>query len=206
VLFVSTYPNEGVAKKKAEISPACLYSQMDLPIEAAVWTADGPAAPDKPSEPLPGNLCFLRMGDVAVGIQFMLALDTDGKPATAQVVNDGAALGARHLSVTHTAGPLESGRGVVAVRVRAAEGLDDAGFAAFRQSFSQAKSSARMDGSVVHLKADGLSGPLALDADLSAGKILNATGADPAMLAAPMSVNGKEFCKSILQTSGPAGF
>ena len=100
VLFVASYPKAG---RKPETEPVCLLSQMDVPAEADLWTKDGPTDPNRPAEPLPGNICFLRMGRVAVGIRFLLALDTGGKSVTAQVVNDGTAYRARRLTVTHSA-------------------------------------------------------------------------------------------------------
>jgi hypothetical protein len=203
VLFVASYPETG---RKAETEPICLLSQMDLPAEAQVWTADHATDPTLPSEPLPGNICFLRLGNVAVGIRFVLALDTAGNPVTAQVVNDGTAYAARRLTVIHSAGPPGSGRGAVAVWVRAAEGLDDPGFAAFRQSFISAEASAGLEGTVARLKAAGLKGELALDVDLASGALLRSEGADPAMQTPPMSVNGTEFGKKLLQTDAPAGF
>jgi hypothetical protein len=203
VLFLATYPVEG---RKPETKPVCLLSHMDLPAEAEVWTSDHATDPTQASEPLPGNICFLRMGDVAVGIHFVLALDPSGQPVTAQVVNDGAADGARRLTVTHSAGPPGPGQGTVAVWVRAEEGLDDPGFAEFRQNFSAAEASAATDGTVVRLKAEGLKGELGLAVDVAAGKLLQSEGADTAMQTGPMSVDGREFGKRLLESDDEVGF
>jgi hypothetical protein len=201
VLFLASYPLEG---RKPEREPVCLLSHLDLPAEAQVWIGDSAANPSQPSEALPGNNCFLRMGDVAVGLRFVLALDTDGKPVTVQVVNDGSAYGARRLTVTHSSGPSGAGRGTVSVWVRAAEGLDDTGFAAFRQKFMEAKSSAVTKGTVLSLRVAELERTLGLDADLGAGRLLHSEGADASMQTVPMSVNGKEYCRDLLGTSAAA--
>lgn len=202
VLFLASYPLKG---RKPETEPVCLLSHVDLPAEAQVWTGGGVTDTIRPSQALPGDDCFLRMGDVAVGIRFVLALDTGGKPVTAQVVNDGSTYGARRLTVTHSLGPPGSGRGTLAVWVRVAEGVDDASFAAFRQKFMEAKTSVVTQGTVVRVKAAGLKGTLGLDADLDAGKLLHCEGADAAMQTAPMSVNGKDISKGLLPSNSVHG-
>lgn len=203
VLFLASYPYENRNSRKPEGVPACLLSHMDLPVEAEVWTADKAASPALASQPLAGNMCFLRIGDVAVGIHFMLAVDTAGRPVTPQLVNDGAAKGARRLTVVHSSGPSTSGRATVAVRVRAAEGLDAAGFAAFRRSCMEAKTSAAIDGVIVRLEASGLQSALALEVDLAKGQLRHSAGADPKLQVAPASMNGKEYCKASLKTTTP---
>jgi hypothetical protein len=206
VLFVASWPAEGQKARKAESNPVCLLSHMDLPAEAAVWTSDSVTASDQQSQPLPGNICFLRMGDVAVGIHFIVAIDTAGKPVTAKVIGDGSAYGARRLTVTHSTESPEAGRGVVAVRVRVAENLDDAGFAAFRRNFMESKATAVTEGTVIRLKAAGLKATLVLEADLASGQLLHSEGAGAAMQTGPMSVDGKEFCKGLLQKNSAVGF
>ncbi len=203
VLFLASCPLQG---RKQEAEPVCLLSHLDIPVEAQVWTRECMADPAQSSQALPGNNCFLRMGDVAVGLRFVLALDTAGTPVTAQVVNDGSAYGARRLTVTHSSGPPGAGRGSVAVWVRAAEGLDDAGFAAFRHAFIEARTLVVTEGSIVRVKAPGLNGALGLDADLNTGKLLRTEGADAAMQTGPMSVNGKEFSKALLESKPSPGY
>lgn len=191
VLFLSTYPGLK-PPSKSETSPVCLYSHMDVPEEAVVWSADQPLDPKALSQPLPGNLCFLRMGDVAVGIRFLLAEDTLGKPVAAEFINDGRQFHAKRLSITHSAAPPGEGRGSVAVFVGVEEGLDDAGFTAFRKKFSEAHTSASRQGSVLSLNAEGTKNPLDLEADLTTGKLLLSEGGDPAVKIAPLSVNGNK--------------
>lgn len=191
VLFLASYQGNG-KPSKTEAPTICLYSHLDLPEEAAVWSTDQPLDPKLPSQPIPGNLCFLRMGDVAVGIRFLLAEDVTGKPVTAELVNDGQQFHAKRLSITHTATPPGEARGTVAVAVRAEEGLDDAGFAAFRKKFSEASVSADHHDSEVTLSAEGTKNALILKTDLKSGKVLQTAGGDPSVEIAPLSVNGKK--------------
>jgi hypothetical protein len=191
VVFLASYPGAG-KPSKSEPPPVCLYSHLDLPEEAVVWSVDQPLDPKLATQPLPGNLCFLRLGDVAVGIRFLLAEDVTGKPVTAELVNDGQQFHAKHLSVTHSATPPGEGRGTVAVAVSTAEGLDDAGFAVFRKKFSEAHTSADHHGSEITVSAQGATNSLLLQADLTSGKLLRSEGADPAVQIAPLSVQGKK--------------
>jgi len=191
VLFLASYQGNG-KPSKTEAPTICLYSHLDLPEEAVVWSTDQPLDPKMPIQPIPGNLCFLRMGDVAVGIRFLLAEDVNGKPVTAELVNDGQQFHAKRLSIAHTATPPGEGRGTVAVAVRAEEGLDDAGFAAFRKKFSDARVSADHRDSEITLSADGTKNPLLLKTDLKSGKVLQTVGGDPSVEIAPLSVNGKK--------------
>lgn len=206
VLFLSSWPPQGPLASKKDPVPVCLQSHLDLPAEAVVWTQDKPADPSQSSQPLPDNVCFLRMGDVAVGVHFLLATDPSGLPVTAEVVNDGLAYGARRLSVVHSSGPPGQGQGTVAVFIRVQEGLDDAAFATFRQNFIASKTSATCENGVVKLKADGLKNALALEADLLQGNVIHTEGADESMQTVPMSVNGKEYSHALLQQNAMAGF
>ena len=200
VLFMASCPPNDTKPFKPEYPLACLLSHLVLPTEAVVWIGGQPVAADKPSQPLTNNVCFLRIGDVVAGIRFVAAIDTNGQPVTAEMINDGGAYNARRLTVTHSAAAPEThGHGTVAVCVRVAEGLDDAGFAAFRKNFEAASATATTEGSTLRVKTAGLKGPLALDVDLAKGELLSSEGADAAMQTAPMSVNGKEYSAALLQ-------
>ena len=63
-----------------------------------------------------------------------------------------------------------------------------------------------MGGTVVRVKAAGLKGELGLVVDLEADKLLESEGAGAAMETAPMSVDGKEFGRRLLETDAAAGF
>ncbi len=193
VLFLATY-SEGGKQSENEPPPpcVCLYSHLDLPEEADVWSADQLLDPKLPTQPIPEKICFLRLGDVAVGIRFLLAEDVAGKQVTAELVNDGQQFHARRLSVTHSATPPGEGRGTVAVAARVEEGLDDAGFAAFRKRFSEAHVTAEHQGSEITLSTEGAKNPLFLQTDINSGKVLRSEGADPSVKIAPLSVNGKK--------------
>lgn len=191
VLFCSSYP--GVKPPpKDESNYSCLNSHLDIPEEAEVWSVDHLLDQKLTTQPIPGNICFLRMGDVAVGIRFLLAEDTFGKPVTAQLISDGHQFNAKRLSVTHSAVPPENGRATVALFVRTEEGLDDAGFSNFRRKFAAAKTSADHQDSVIRLKADGIKTHLILEVDLSTGKILHSEGCDPSVQIPPLIINGKK--------------
>jgi hypothetical protein len=191
VLFLSTYPGLK-APSRSEPPPVCLHSHLDIPEEAIVWSLDHPLDTNAPIQALPGNLCFLRLGDVAVGIRFLLAEDTSGKPVAAELINDGSQFHAKRLSVTHSATPPGDGRATVGVAVRTGEGLDDAGFAEFRRKFETASHGASHQGSTVLLNTQGMTDLLVLEADLSNGKVLRSKGGNPAVQIAPLSINGKK--------------
>ena len=76
--------------------------------------------------------------------------------------------------------------------VRTEEGLDEAGFAAFRKKFADAHASADHQGSIVRLSSEGSKNLLVLEADTTTGKILRSEGGDPAILIAPLTINGKK--------------
>jgi len=191
VLFLSSYPGLKPISQE-ETNNACLYSHLDLPEEAVVWSVDQPLDPKLPTQPIPGNICFLRLGDTAVGIRFLLAEDIAGKPVTAELVTDGHEYNAKRLSVTHSATPPGEKGGAVAMAVRTEEGLDEAGFAAFRKKFADAHASADHQGSIVRLSSEGSKNLLVLEADTTTGKILRSEGGDPAIQIAPLTINGKK--------------
>jgi len=191
VLFLSSYPGIKPVSKE-ETNSTCLYSHIDLPEEAVVWSVDQPLDQKVHTQPIPGNICFLRMGDAAVGIRFLLAEDSSGKPITAELIADGHQFNAKRLTVTHSATPLGEGSGLVAVAVRTAEGLDETRFADFRKKFAGAKTSAEHHGCVVSLKTEGNKNPLVLVSETSTGKLLRCEGSDQSVLITPLSINGKK--------------
>jgi hypothetical protein len=146
------------------------------------------------------------MGDVAVGVHFVLATDTSGQPVTAQVFNDGLSYGARRLTIVHSSGPPGQGQGTVAIFIKVQEGLDDTGFTTFRRDFIASKTSAASENGIVRIKAEGLKSTLALAADLTKGIVLHTEGANQAMQSLPMSVNGKEYSNGLLQKNATIGF
>ena len=190
VLFVASWSKGTSNYSKKTPAAECLYSHMDIPAEAEVWFADRAADLKAPSQPIPGNLCFLRMGDVAVGLRVLLAINTDGQPVTAELVNDGEAFHARRLSVTHSTEAPGDKRGTVAIAACAEEGLNDAGFSAFRKKFAELKTVASIEASVVQVAVEALPKKLLLKTDITTGAVLETKGADAMMQVAPTSVNG----------------
>jgi len=210
VLFLASWPKNNSNSKHKSLSkdsdPDCLLSHIDFPAEAIVWGAEKPLDPNAASQPVPDNLCFLRMGDVAIGIRFLLAEDTTGKPIPVELVNDGQAYHAKRLTVTHRAGNPGEGRGTVAVAISVTEGLNDAGFAEFRKNFANAKSSAMADKKTIRLTTQGGSKALGFDVDLNDGQVLHSEGTDFSRQIAPFSVNGKEYGAALLGGTSSGAF
>jgi hypothetical protein len=77
----------------------------------------------------------------------------------------------------------------------AAEGLDEALFAAFRRAFLAAdrQSSARVEGECVDLSVPGLAAPSRLTVDLRTEKRLAIDGADPAAQTGILNINGRDL-------------
>ena len=89
---------------------------------------------------------------------------------------------------------------LAAVAVRAAEGLDDSSFAAFRRAClaDGPQSSVRVEGERVDLAVPGLAAPLRLSVDLRTENRLALEGADPAVLTGILNVNGRDLGAALL--------
>jgi hypothetical protein len=87
------------------------------------------------------------------------------------------------------------GQVLAAVWVRAAEGLDESAFAAFRRAALGANEHvvAGIDGDRVDVSVPGLAAPLQLRADLRRGQRLATEGADPALQTGILNVNGRNL-------------
>lgn len=143
---------------------AGLWSHLVLPLDATLCDARGNALA---AGALPANeAVFLRLGDVAVGIRYLVARTCAGSAARLQLVEDGKQYAARRLTVTHAEGEPAAGRGTVAFWVRAAEGLDPAGFARFARAFAAVEPEVAERDGRIRLGVAGLHGPLRLDIDL----------------------------------------
>jgi hypothetical protein len=102
---------------------------------------------------------------------------------------------ARRLTVVHAA-TAPHGRGTLAVFLRAADGLDEEGFAAWRKKFSAAPATARLAGDLLVAEAAGDQGPLRIAADVAKGeRRVLAGGEAPALL----SVNGRDVGREVMQ-------
>lgn len=192
LLLASADPSDPRFRRYAP-EPTCLLSHVVIPAAAELWTADEPARPaaGKPPVELPaGGPAFLRFQDVAVGIWM--------KPGPARLVNDGGKYPVIRLTVTHSDGK-PTRRATVAVWVRAAERLDDAGFAAFRKAF-RGPLETGVSGDRVEAAAPGLKGRLRLAADVARGERIAVEGAEPAAEKLLLAVNGRDVGREILGT------
>ena len=89
-----------------------------------------------------------------LAVRFLLATAPDGTAAPVQFVEDEPGGAARRLTVVHAAAE-PRGRGTVVVFLRAADGLDGAGFAAFRKKFGTVRAEAKLNGNVLTAEAAG---------------------------------------------------
>ena len=183
-----------------------MASNIVFPADAAVFAGDeaGKAPEAGKDVVLPADRpVFLRFGDAAVGLRFVLALDTGGKPAPVRWFNDGGKHGAARFACVHSEGAPQ-GRGTVAFWARAAEGLDDAGFADFRRRFARAEARAEASGDRVDVSVEGLQGRMRVAADVAKGERLAREGGEPAAEDCLLWVNGREVGREILREVLPA--
>lgn len=188
LVLASADPAVGTFRRWAP-QPSCLLSHVVLPSKAEVWMGDTPVKVEPNAElPVPDGAVFLRVEDVAVGIRFVL-----GSPVV--LVNDGGKQPVMRLTCVHEAGP-PRGRATAAVWARAAEGLDDAGFAAFRRGFAGAE--AKAEGSQVEVSAPAAGRRLRLAADVVKEERLACEGWEPGTEAALLMVNGRDLGREVL--------
>jgi hypothetical protein len=204
-LFLASDNSIGKKEGNFEWKLVALQSHIVLPVEAQLWIKDQLTPPpdaDKDRDVSAGEPIFIRYGDAAVGLRYLVTLGTDGKPAPLHWVNDGTKVKAMRLTCEH-AETQPQGRGTVAFWARAAEGLDDAAFAKFRKEFTAAKSQANVDGDKVELAAAGLSGPLHIVADMAKGERKVVEGGEDAPPDFLLWVNGRDYAREILKDVGP---
>ena len=181
--------------------PERLLSHLALPDEAGVWIGEERLQrTDGPQEVRVGDgqAVSLRLGDVAVGVRVLLALSPSGGAAPVKLVRDaeGIAQGAMRLTCVHAEGEPD-GRGTVALWLRCAEGLDEDGFANFRQAVSEPVE-VTVDGDRIDVGINGIEGRLRLSANVATGERIAVEGGDPAVQGAVLSVNGRDLAKEIL--------
>ena len=177
----------------------CLLSHVTFPREAEVWIGDA-RAPDvtgAPADVPPDAPVFLRFGDAAVAVRFVVALDTSGGRAPVHIMSDAEGLKRGVLRITAEHATSRPGsRGTVALWLRAAEGLDDGAFARLRAAHAAAASvEARGDSLRVSVPASG--GRLAVAVDLARRAVISTEGAnvpDDLLLA----VDGREVGRELL--------
>lgn len=175
----------------------CFLSQLTLPVQADVWFGDARAQPgtaERPTLVPAGAAVFVRLGEAVVALRVLLATTTAGAVAPVQFIADGGRAPARRLTVVHAAAE-PKGRGTVVVYFRAAEGLDDAGFAAWRKNFTATRAEAKLTGDVVRAEAAGEGGALRIEADVRRGERRVLAGGEPDAL---LSVNGRDVGRAVL--------
>ena len=179
---------------------AGLWTQLPIPATAEVWFGEERATPGSaalPEDVPAGAPVFLRVGGVVAGLRFLVAEDSEGGRAPVQWIQDDPKLPATRLTVVHATGE-HPGRGVTAVWLRVAEGLDEAGFAAFRRAFAAAPATVSRHGAELRLEAAGLLGPMVLEVNPGQGERLRLEGGEPDAAGALLSVNGRDWGCEIL--------
>jgi hypothetical protein len=191
------------AGKGAPRPCASVLSNFILPAAVELWDAHGrltAAAEAAPVELRDAPMVFLRTGDTAAALCFLRADDDRGGPAKLEWARDGRAYGAQRLTAVNAAAPPRAPV-LTVVWVRAAEGLDDAGFAAFRTRFIADHRQARVnrDGPVVEVRVPGLSGELRVSANPAQQTRIAIAGDDPALRTGILNVNGRDLGADVLR-------
>jgi hypothetical protein len=166
-------------------------THFTVPAVAEVWSGDArvePGSVARPTRLAPGAPVYVRLGDAVIGLRWLVATTTTGEPAALEFIEDAAGGVARRLTLTHSATEPQ-GRATLAVWLRAAEGLDAAGFAAWRKMFSTTPAQAKISGDVVVAEVVGAAGALRIEADVLRSERRVLAGGEPAAF---LSVNGRE--------------
>ncbi len=190
----------GTRAKPGELSR--FLTHFTVPAAAQLWIGDTRTEPGTPEKPVivpAGAAVFVRLGDAVIGLRVLLATTIAGEPAPLHFIADEKGGVARRLTVVHgTSEP--HGRATLAVFLRAAEGLDDAAFAAWRKNFSTAPAMAKLSGDRIGAEVVGEKGSLRIEADVAKGeRRVLAGGEAPALL----SVNGRDVGREVMQEFSP---
>ncbi len=205
ILLAAIAPDDPSFRRRIP-NPLCLRSHLVFPRNLELWVGNtvSPLTKQPGSTSVPKGIpVFLRHRDAVVGVRVLGAVTLEGAEAPIQLINDGNPYDVMTLSVTHSPQPPTHGRAWVAFWVRVAEGLDDAGFARFRQSFAQAKGVVTTDGNVVDVIAQGEKGKLMLRADIVQKRRLLRSGEEAVPQDYLLLVNGREVGKEILSNVEP---
>ena len=177
----------------------CL-SHVTFPAEAQVFIGASGAAvevKDKLRLPTPDTAVFLKVGQAAAALRFVVATTPDGAAAPVELVNDGAKWKTMRLTAVHTE-QRPHGRVSAALWTRVAENLDDAKFAAFRKAFAAAQPAVKHTATTLDVQVPGLSGALRLKADLKKEEPLVRNGAARGPENYLLEVNGRELGAPLL--------
>ena len=188
-------------QKKNSPYATSLESNIVLPSAVTLWTAGEPLkfAEGETRHGLPaGSTLFLRAGDVAVALRYVLALDPAGQPAPLAIVRDGGKVSAMRFTAFHSTQPTNE-RVVVVVWIRAAEGLDDDSFARFRKECAGTETPAKIEGNIIEVGVRAAHGNLDLTADLKAEKRLRHGDSDTQVEPGVLVVNGEDLGRRMLK-------
>ena len=200
VLLLASAQAGGAAFRRSGSNLTCLLSHLMLPANAELFVgADGGpvTVTNRLHLPNPDTPVFLRMGEAAAGLRFVRATTPDGAAAPVELVADGGKVGALRLTAVH-AESAPTGRVAVVCWARAAEGLDDRGFAAFRADFARARADVAGSASNFIVTAAGRVSELRLRADLVKELPLEARGGSPGTGDFILAVNGRELAGPLL--------
>jgi hypothetical protein len=195
LLASATTDGKSQAFRRSGTNLTCMVSHVVLPSDVRIYVGEsGRSLPADTSMrlPTPDTPVFLRDGDAAAALRFVLGSTPEGDPAPVDIVEDGGKWKARRLTCVHSTKP-PAGRSTVVVWARVAEGLDAEGFESFRKSFSESRSAIIQKGPVLDVTVQGLAGPLRLVADLEKEERLINEGAEPGAYEALLSVDGVEL-------------
>ncbi len=197
VLLVASYDPARARNPAGGRSPIA-YTGVEatfvLPASASLFDDRGPLPADSHVTLTRRTPLFVRHGDVAAALLFVLAKNDVGEPARLSVARDGTYVGAQRFSAS-LADEAPERPVIAAVWVRAEEGINsDAAFDAFRASALAAANAARSSwGEHVEVSIPGASAPLRIVLDPSHDKRLTIEGADQAADAGILSVNGRDI-------------
>ena len=177
-----------------------LATHLVLPRMDAVFCAGQPAPAAGFPIPLDTTVIAVK-GDVALGIRILVASGENGTAAPIAWIDDGGATGACRITLTHAPG-VPTQRATAALWLRAVEGVDAAGVAAFAAEFAAAKAMVDQAPGQVRLDVAGRQGPLTMALDLVRGERLVLSGGEPA-IAGLLEVDGVEIGRPFLPLPTP---
>ncbi|MDR0352291.1 MAG: hypothetical protein LBI02_02680, partial [Opitutaceae bacterium] len=195
-LLSNAPPGPQTRHKPGELS--CLLTQLTIPANAGIWIDGKPARPGTPQNPLapaPSATLAFRIDDATIAMRILYADTTQGAPARLELVEESKTHPARRLTIIHDEKE-PRGRASTIVWLRAAENLDDAGFANFIHDFAAAAATARIENDIARVTAAGLRGPMRIEADIVKQQRLHLEGGEPRP--ALLTINNREIGLEIL--------
>lgn len=198
LMLTSTHPSDQMFKVRAP-NATCLLSHLVMPYEARMYIgAQGDVVDCVDSMPVGYRPFFIRKQDTAMGVRFLYATSEASDKAPIDLVVEPTGRHAlMRLTATHSDQPPQK-RATTVLWVRAAEGLDDAGFAAFRKAFADSKAEVSFDYDKTIVRADGLEGEMRLVANLQRGLALERQGEEAKAEERLFAVDGRDFGREIL--------